>query len=137
MYNFFLQIISLEHVGPDQNSTCNSTINSTTLDLVLDKFSNICIRYTKLMAFKHHLQHHMFNKSNKTLVSNLAQAVMHLQTAAFRLQRIQVSVLLHNHKYSLYICSSKCRNYIAEMKVVLNLQQDSTDASMIINRNMV
>ena len=42
------------------------------------------------MATKHWLQHHMFKNSSDT---NLIDAVIHLETAAYRLQHIQVSSL--------------------------------------------
>lgn len=91
---FWLQldiIKDLTDQNKDQNSTGDSEDLSSTLKLVLESFNSICRRHTKLMATKYLLQHYIFNTSNATLVASLTRAVMHLQSATSRLQRIQVS----------------------------------------------
>ena len=73
-------------------------ISNTTIELILQNFTSICKRYTKVMAIKHQLQYHMFKRTS------LIPVLVHLETAAFRLQHIQVSSpLRYNSVYNLHM----------------------------------
>ena len=76
-------------------------VSNKTIGFIIQNFTSICKRYTKIMATKHQLQHYMFNIPNATLNANLTHAVIHLETAAFRLQHIQVSntIIINLHIY--------------------------------------
>ena len=54
------------------------------------KFSSTCKRYTDIMAIKTHLQCSVFN-SEPSVTSQYTQLIIKLQTAAIKLQKIEVS----------------------------------------------
>ena len=96
MHYFVLQLQNLQHLAiEDHDSVDNLNVSNTTIGFITQNFTSICKRYTKLMATKHQLQHYMFNIPNETFDANFTLAVIHLETAAFRLQHIQVSSLIH------------------------------------------
>ena len=93
VHYFVLQLQKIQHLE-DHGSAGHLNISNKTIDFLLHNFTSICKRYTKVMATKHQLQHCMFKNSDETLNTNLTDAVIHLETAAFRLQHIQVSNLV-------------------------------------------
>ena len=100
VHYFVLQLQKIKDLE-DHDFTDDLNISNETIDFLLDNFTSICKRYTKVMATKHQLQHDMFNNSDEPLNTNLTDAVIHLETAAFRLQNIQVSNLI----LIIYICT--------------------------------
>ena len=77
------------------------------------------------MATKHWLQDHMLKYPSD---NNLTDAVIYLETAAFRLQQIQVSsltrtIVIANNLLRIYF--SNFRSYIP-IQLAWNLHQDST-----------
>ena len=100
MYITFLQVGSIKDLEDHGSRPVGIRhISNATLESLLQNFTSICKRYTKVMAIKHQLQHHMFNNTN------FVNATIYLETAAFRLQHIQVSNQL-NYNYSY---NSNCR----------------------------
>ena len=72
------------------------------------------------MATKHYIQHYMFRNPNG---AHLTQVVTYLESAAYTLQRIQVST--YAHLYIMYVTGIlNYRNYIPE-HLVWNSQQNS------------
>ena len=90
---FVLQLQKINYLE-DHDFADDLNISNETIDFLLDNFTSICKRYTKVMATKHQLQYYMFKNADETLNTNLTDAVIHLETAAFRLQHIQVSNLI-------------------------------------------
>ena len=90
MYSYITFVLQLQKIAQLEyhNLASRSNIANTAINSLLQNFTSICKRYTKVMATKHWLQHHMFKNSSDT---NLIDAVIHLETAAYRLQHIQVS----------------------------------------------
>ena len=97
---FVLQLQKINYLE-DHDFADDLNISNETIDFLLDNFTSICKRYTKVMATKHQLQHYMFKNSDEPINTNLTDAVIHLETAAFRLQHIQVSNLI----LIIYICT--------------------------------
>ena len=93
VHYFVLQLQKIQHLE-DHGSAGHLNISNETIGFIIQNFTSICKRYTKVMATKHHLQHYMFNNTDETLNTNLTDAIIHLETAAFRLQHIQVSNLI-------------------------------------------
>ena len=78
--------------------TC-TPLNSHELQITTDntdsafmQFSSTCKRYTDVMALKNQLQCHVFNSQlTPHIASQLTQLIINLQTAALKLQNIEVS----------------------------------------------
>ena len=106
-------------------------VSSKTIEYLLQNFTSKCKRYTKVMATKHLLQYHMFNNPDQ-ISHELTQAVMYLETAAYRLQHIQVSTFIHSYKHTIYVLFAICRSYMVK-DLVWSLQQNNTSASTSID----
>ena len=78
--------------------TC-TPLNSHELQITTDntdsafmQFSSTCKRYTDVMVLKNQLQCHVFNSQlTSHTASQLTQLIINLQTAALKLQNIEVS----------------------------------------------
>lgn len=69
-----------------------SETQKKTLNQVLAEFSSTCKRYTDVMALKYLLQCHVFNHELAAeMASNLGELIINLQTAAIKLQKMEVS----------------------------------------------
>ena len=94
MYSYITFVLQLQNISKLDDHTLasgSSAFNANIDSLLQDSsFTSICKRYTKAMAIKHWLQNHMFNNTSNEYLIN---AVISLETAAFRLQQIQVSSL--------------------------------------------
>ena len=115
--SFLLQLRSLQYLDlQDETSSCDFTISNDTIDLLL---SSICVRFTKLMVLQHSLQDYMsdvnFDTSNDTLIANAIRALEHIQTAASRLQDIQVSAFKQYRVIT--ICTYNCVETAYKWKV--------------------
>ena len=128
MYSYITFVLQLKNISKLDNHTLanSSSAFNANIDSLLQNssFTSICKRYTKAMAIKHWLQNHMFNQSDEYLIN----AVISLETAAFRLQQIQVSsltrtIIIANNL--LHTCFSNFRSYIP-IDLAWNLHQDST-----------
>ena len=92
MYSYITFVLQLKKIQPLENNNLASDLDSNRSIIVslLQNFNSICKRYTIAMATKHRLQDHMLTNSSD---NNLIDAVIYLETAALRLQQIQVSSL--------------------------------------------
>ena len=59
---------------------------------IIKQFSSTCRRYTEVMALKNQLQCHMFS-GTPDVTAQLTPLIISLQTAAVRLQNIEVFTL--------------------------------------------
>jgi len=67
-------------------------ITTDNTDSAFMQFSSTCKRYTDVMALKNQLQCHVFNSQlTSDTASQLTQFIINLQTAAVKLQIIEVS----------------------------------------------
>ena len=124
MHNYAAICLQLNYfVGLEDKKANHSVISNETLNIIVREFTIICQRYTILMTIKHHLQHSIFHNPSKT--AKLTLAATHLETAAFRLQQLQVR---KNFYVPLQLVDNlllNCRLYIIT-DLVWNLQPTST-----------
>ena len=111
-----------------QNSTvCTSNqlskTQKKTQNQLLSQFSSTCKRYTDVMALKHLLQCHLFSSSPKVeLTSKLTEIIINLQTAAIKLQKMQVSCCYLDHivsKLVVLLCSRQSTPKVHVLNLVL------------------
>ena len=89
MHNYAAICLQFQYfVGLEDKKTNHSSISNETLNIIVREFTIICQRYTILMTIKHHLQHSIFHNPSK--IAKFTLAATHLETAAFRLQQLQV-----------------------------------------------
>jgi len=78
---------------------CSSKYSDTTqakietLQQIYAKFSSTCKRYTDVMAIKTHLQCQVFT-SEHSIIPQITQLIIKLQTAAIKLQKMEVSDII-------------------------------------------
>ena len=86
------------------------------------QFSSTCKRYTDVMALKNQLQCHVFNSQlTSDTASHLTQLIINLQTAAVKLQIIEVS---NFYKWSYNVIIAKPLHLYYSMSLLL-LQKES------------
>ena len=69
-------------------------IPNETIDTMYRNFSSTCKRYTDVMALKHQLQCHVF-RGTPDMAAQITPLIISLQTAAVKLQKIEVRVKLY------------------------------------------
>jgi len=80
----------LKTCNPEHSDEIQTITNNT--DSALMKFSSTCKRYTDVIALKNQLQCHMFNSVlTPDVASKLTLHIIKLQTAAVKLQKIEVN----------------------------------------------
>lgn len=77
-----------------KNATLNKHVNMILNEI---KLSKTCGFYTEVMAYKHRLSHYMFHNVtlSSTYATKLTQLMISLQTAAIKLQKIKVQMLIN------------------------------------------
>jgi len=99
-----LNVISLQLQKDILFKRCGSHHSNTiqasneTLQQVYTKFTSTCKRYTDIMAVKTHLQYCILD-SKQSITPQHTQLIITLQTAAIKLQKMEVSDL-----YELFMC---------------------------------
>ena len=101
-FTFVLQLQSIKDFE-DHDSIDNLQVSNANINYLLQNFTSICKRYTKLMATKHQLQYYMFNNPKETLDTNFVHAVIQLEAATLRLQHIQLSYPVYCYIHD-YVC---------------------------------
>ena len=72
-------------------STKHTETDNDITEILVRQFSSTCKRYTDVMALKNQLQCRVFNSELPSITtSKLTQLIIALQTAAVKLQKIEV-----------------------------------------------